>query len=169
MLLESYTPRTWRMQPLHICPPEPYHSENPLQRFVLDWIFVISSLNFSFWSKKEGMPDRYGVEWRSGWAMDDRKVHMGYWSLVAALNRGIPCLVPLRLFKLKTSSSRRWYPNNQSNVLLITSSLSWELDGSCLSTIRQIKRRDAALTWAHSYHARKWLHLVQRMFFNGPL
>ena len=76
------------MQPLHICPPEPYHSGNPLQRFVLDWIFVISSLNFSFWSEKEGTPERYGVEWRSGWATDDRKVHTGYWSLVAALNRG---------------------------------------------------------------------------------
>ena len=73
------------------------------------------------------MPDRYGVEWRSGWAMDDRKVHTGYWSLVAALNRGIfdvPCLILLGLLNLKTSSSRRRYPNYQSNVLLITISLS---------------------------------------------
>jgi hypothetical protein len=61
---------------------------------VLDWIFVISSLNFSFWSEKEGTPERYGVEWRSGWALDDKKIHTGYWSLVAALNRGNPLFFP---------------------------------------------------------------------------
>jgi hypothetical protein len=88
MLVESYTPRTWRTHSLHICPPEPYHPQDPLHPLVLDWMFLISSLNFSFWSEKAGQPECYGVEWRSGWAADDKMVHTGYWSLVAALNRG---------------------------------------------------------------------------------
>jgi len=61
---------------------------------VLDWIFLISSLNFSFWSEKQGSPERYGVEWREGWNSDKRVVHTGYWSLVAALDRGIQSWVP---------------------------------------------------------------------------
>jgi len=89
LLVESYTPRTWRTQPLHICPSEPFNPEDPLNKSVLDWIFLISSLNFSFWSEREGLPDRYGVEWRVGWDSDERMVHTGYWSLVAALNRGM--------------------------------------------------------------------------------
>ncbi|KAG0703753.1 hypothetical protein DFH29DRAFT_803024 [Suillus ampliporus] len=95
---ESYTPRTWRTHPLHICPPEPYDPEDPVTVACLNWIFLISSLNFSFWSEKEGQPDRYGVEWRTSWDSDTRKVHTGYWSLVAALNRaledGIPIIDP---------------------------------------------------------------------------
>jgi hypothetical protein len=54
----------------------------------MDWIFLISSLNFSFWSEHEGTPDRYGVEWREGWEVDETIVHTGYWSLVAAIDRG---------------------------------------------------------------------------------
>ncbi|KAG1842999.1 hypothetical protein DFJ58DRAFT_805240 [Suillus subalutaceus] len=83
---ESYTPRTWRTHPLHICPPEPYDPDDVLTGACLNWIFLISSLNFSFWSEKEGQPDRYGVEWRTSWG------------LVAALNRaleeGIPIIDP---------------------------------------------------------------------------
>lgn len=95
MLVESYTPRTWRTHSLHICPPEPFYPQNSLNEFVLDWMFLIASLNFSFWSEKAGQPDCYGVEWRSGWATDDRMVHTGYWSLVAALNRGIFSPLPV--------------------------------------------------------------------------
>jgi hypothetical protein len=86
---ESYTPRTWRTHPLHILPPEPYDPSDPLTKASLNWIFLISSLNFSFWSEKEGQSDRYGVEWREGWGKEGKKVWTGYWSLVAALNRGI--------------------------------------------------------------------------------
>jgi hypothetical protein len=95
MLSESYTPRVWRTQPLHICPPEPYSPADPLTKRVLDWLFLISSLNFSFWSEKEPEADRYGVEWREGWGLDSREVWTGYWSLVASLNRG--CLIHLTL------------------------------------------------------------------------
>ena len=67
---------------------EPFKPEDPLNKSVLDWIFLISSLNFSFWSELEGKPDRYGVEWFSGWDSNEHKVWTGYWSLVASLNRG---------------------------------------------------------------------------------
>lgn len=85
---ERYTPRTWRTQSLHICPPEPYSPSNPLTTQCLNWIYLISALNFSFWSEKEGSAERYGVEWRKKWDTSERSVHTGYWSLVAALNRG---------------------------------------------------------------------------------
>ncbi|KAH7927819.1 hypothetical protein BV22DRAFT_1031439 [Leucogyrophana mollusca] len=92
---ESYTPRTWRTHPLHICPPEPYSPSDLLTRATLNWIFLISALNFSFWSEKEGKPDRYGVEWREGWSSNQRVVHTGYWSLVAALNRALEEDIPI--------------------------------------------------------------------------
>ncbi|KAG2124249.1 uncharacterized protein EDB93DRAFT_1194322 [Suillus bovinus] len=95
---EPYTPRTWRTHPLHICPPEPYDQDDILTGACLNWIFLISSLNFSFWSEKEGQLDRYGVEWRASWNSQTTTVHTGYWSLVAALNRaleeGIPIIDP---------------------------------------------------------------------------
>lgn len=88
MLSESYTPRTWRTHALHICPPEPYSPSDPITKATLNWIFLISSLNFSFWSERECHIDRYGVEWREGWDSTKRETWTGYWSLVAALNRG---------------------------------------------------------------------------------
>ncbi|KAG9315845.1 hypothetical protein JVU11DRAFT_3494 [Chiua virens] len=88
MCAESYTPRTWRTHPLHICPPEPYSARETLTKECLNWIFLIASLNFSFWSEKHGSAERYGVEWRTGWDAESRTVHTGYWSLVAALESG---------------------------------------------------------------------------------
>ena len=88
LLLESYSPRTWRTHPLHICSTEPYTPTDPLNKTVLNWIFLISALNFSFWSERDGQSDQYGVEWRDGWGSEERKVWTGYWSLVASLNRG---------------------------------------------------------------------------------
>lgn len=90
---ESYTPRTWRTHPLHLCPPEPFKPSDPRTTACLDWIFLISSLNFSFWSEREGHADRFGVDWREGWGMEKRTVHTGYWSLVAAIDRGT-CTYP---------------------------------------------------------------------------
>lgn len=88
LISESYSPRTWRTHALHLCPPEPYDPFSPQTRATLDWVFFISALNFSFWSEKEGTDERYGVEWREGWGSEKRKVHTGYWSLVAAVDRG---------------------------------------------------------------------------------
>ncbi|KAG6831738.1 hypothetical protein H0H87_004007 [Tephrocybe sp. NHM501043] len=87
--VESYTPRTWRTHPLHLLPSDPYIASDPTNKTVLNWIFLISCLNFSFWSEKEGQPDRYGVEWRDKWNSDNKKLWTGYWSLVASLNRAL--------------------------------------------------------------------------------
>ncbi|KAH0831994.1 hypothetical protein J3R83DRAFT_12897 [Lanmaoa asiatica] len=95
MFVESYTPRTWRTHPLHICAPEPYSASDPLTKECLNWIFLISSLNFSFWSERERSSERYGVEWRKGWDTETRTVHTGYWSLVAALNRALEENIPI--------------------------------------------------------------------------
>lgn len=85
---ESYSTRSWRDHALHICPPEPFDLKHPKTRLALDWLFLISSLNFSFWSEFEGTERRYGIEWREGWGSDKTVVHTGYWSLVAAVDRG---------------------------------------------------------------------------------
>ncbi|KAI6124132.1 hypothetical protein EV401DRAFT_2088390 [Pisolithus croceorrhizus] len=95
IVAEQYTPRTWRTQPLHICPPEPYSPSDPLTRQCLNWVFIISALNFSFWSERDGTPERYGVEWRKGWGVEERVVHTGYWSLVAAVNRALGENIPI--------------------------------------------------------------------------
>ncbi|KAI6113410.1 hypothetical protein EDD16DRAFT_1709517 [Pisolithus croceorrhizus] len=95
IVAEQYTPRTWRTQPLHICPPEPFCPSNPLTRQCLNWVFIISALNFSFWSERDGTPERYGVEWRKGWGVEERVVHTGYWSLVAAVNRALGENIPI--------------------------------------------------------------------------
>lgn len=92
---DSYTPRTWRTHPLHVVPPEPYDPAHPFTTTVIDWIFLISALNFSFWSPLEGKKERYGVEWYASWdetkkgAKGRRQVFTGYWSLVASLDRGL--------------------------------------------------------------------------------
>ncbi|KAL1686148.1 hypothetical protein GGG16DRAFT_64815 [Schizophyllum commune] len=98
MLCESYSPRTWRAHPLHIMPDDTKSLHDPANVRVLDWIFLISSLNFSFWSEREGTEARYGVKWQESWTDTRPKVFTGYWSLVAALNRalseGIPIIDP---------------------------------------------------------------------------
>ncbi|EIM81752.1 uncharacterized protein STEHIDRAFT_125253 [Stereum hirsutum FP-91666 SS1] len=95
LISESYSPRTWRTHALHLCPPEPYDPLSPQTRATLDWVFFISALNFSFWSEKEGTDERYGVEWREGWGSEKRKVHTGYWSLVAAVDRALEDGIPI--------------------------------------------------------------------------
>ncbi|KAJ8593930.1 hypothetical protein M405DRAFT_809954 [Rhizopogon salebrosus TDB-379] len=103
---ESYTPRTWRTHPLHICSPEPYDHNHADTFACLNWIFLISSLNFSFWSEKEGQPGKYGVEWRTSWHNKTRKVHTGYWSLLAALNRALEEGIPITDPKFYSSETQ---------------------------------------------------------------
>ncbi|KAI0753368.1 hypothetical protein C8Q80DRAFT_1096903 [Daedaleopsis nitida] len=95
MQREAYVPRTWRTHPLHICPAEPFSWAEPSTHACLNWIFLISSLNFSFWSELEGQEGRYGVEWRQGWNSDRMVVHKGYWSLVAAIDRALEEGIPI--------------------------------------------------------------------------
>ncbi|THH08520.1 hypothetical protein EW146_g8964 [Bondarzewia mesenterica] len=96
MRAESYTPHTWRTHPLHLCPPDPYDPTDSRTRATLDWLFLVSSLNFSFWSELEGRPDRYAVAWRAGWDPDaPRAIYTGYWSLVAAIDRALDEGIPI--------------------------------------------------------------------------
>lgn len=99
MLAEGYNPRTWRTQPLHMLPPEAeeFSWDDPRTSASLDWIFLISSLNFSFWSEKHGS-ERYGVQLRESWTSGDKEgekmeVYTGYCSLLAAINRGLSSLL----------------------------------------------------------------------------
>jgi hypothetical protein len=114
MSKESYTPRTWRTHPLHLLPPETYTSTDSAARATLDWIFMISALNFSFWSELEGTGSQYGVEWWKGWGSSMRKrvVHTGYWSLVAAINKGGRFRYPAD--SSDSHSSQRWRPGYPS-------------------------------------------------------
>ncbi|KAL1945379.1 hypothetical protein VTO73DRAFT_2230 [Trametes versicolor] len=107
MQRESYTPRTWRTHPLHLCPAEPVAWGAPSTRACLDWVFLISSLNFSFWSEREGTRGRYGVEWRAGWDADcPTVVHTGYWSLVAAVDRALEEGIPITDSSFYASETR---------------------------------------------------------------
>ncbi|KAK7690226.1 hypothetical protein QCA50_006879 [Cerrena zonata] len=90
----SYNPRTWRTHSLHVCPPEPYSPMDTRTGEFMNWMFLISALNFSFWSEREGFPDRFGIVWRTGWRSDKYHVHTGYWSLVAAINRALEEGIP---------------------------------------------------------------------------
>lgn len=91
----DYSPGTWRTHPLHLVPPVPYAPSSPRTKETLDWVFLVSALNFSFWSDL-GEDERFGVEWyEDGWHAlegppDQRrtKVWKGYWCLLAAINRG---------------------------------------------------------------------------------
>lgn len=44
--------------------------------YTIDWIFLIDTLNFSFWSDSE----KYTVKYHN-------EIYTGYWSLCAAVNR----------------------------------------------------------------------------------
>lgn len=115
----QYTPRTWRTHPLHMLPPDD-GTLNGVEP-VLNWIFLVSALNFSFWSEL-GDAERYAVEWRAGWASTERERWSGYWSLVAAINRGETPLSSwsFHFLKLKAPSSGRGYTDNRPRILRFT-------------------------------------------------
>lgn len=87
MNAQHYSPSIWAQQPLHP-PPKLLQSQT---KECLDWIFLVSALNFSFWSELEGLPTRYGVIWRKSWndTSGQTKKWEGYYSLLAALNKGM--------------------------------------------------------------------------------
>ncbi|GAA6008813.1 hypothetical protein JCM11491_003792 [Sporobolomyces phaffii] len=90
LVREPYTPSSWSTVALHPVPG--VHSE----RFIVEWVFLVSSLNFSFWSTL-GPDERYGVTYKSacdGKATDgdgdgEGVVWTGYFSLLAALHRAL--------------------------------------------------------------------------------
>jgi len=67
----SYSIQDWKKHPLH---PKTADKE------ALNFIFVMDSLNFSFWTDKD--QDKYQVEF-------DGVTYTGYWALVAAIKRAI--------------------------------------------------------------------------------
>jgi len=95
MLAEGYNPRTWRTNPLHMLPPEAeeFSWDDPRPTASLDWIFLISSPKFSFWSNKCGS-ERYGAQLWESWTSGEKdrvrvEVFTGHCGLVAAINRGL--------------------------------------------------------------------------------
>ncbi|KAG8856447.1 hypothetical protein FRB96_006413 [Tulasnella sp. 330] len=80
----------------------PYDPSNARTKETLDWVFFVSSLNFSFWSQLED-GKRYGVEWyEDGWRALNKpphqrktKVQTGYWSLPAAINKALEHGIPV--------------------------------------------------------------------------
>lgn len=84
LVAAPYTVADWSEVPLH-----PTTALHPPQE-VLDWVWLVSSLNFSFWSDLPA-DQRYGVRWKTGvdgkGTPGEEKVHTGYWSLIAALHR----------------------------------------------------------------------------------
>ncbi|ORY91685.1 hypothetical protein BCR35DRAFT_286654 [Leucosporidium creatinivorum] len=89
LLKKPYTTSDWSLVPLH-----PNPSLLPAAE-LLNLIFTVSSLNFSFWSDLPS-DKRYGVKWKTGVdgketlsaaGVAEEKVHTGYWSLISALHR----------------------------------------------------------------------------------
>ncbi|KAG8900189.1 hypothetical protein FRB99_006189 [Tulasnella sp. 403] len=81
--MQYSTSTTWRSHPLHFLPPTPYDPSHPRTREALDWVFFVSSLNFSFWSEFSE-EERFGIEWG-----DEGTVWTGYWSLLAGIKRAL--------------------------------------------------------------------------------
>ncbi|KII90627.1 hypothetical protein PLICRDRAFT_39203 [Plicaturopsis crispa FD-325 SS-3] len=125
------------LEPSHTVSPDPsLHTGCPNDtRTTLDWLFLVSALNFSFWS---ALPEdtRYGVEWwADGWGVDSingvesceegggegngkgegkgnkggktkTKVWTGYWSLLAAINRALEEGIPITTPSFYASPTR---------------------------------------------------------------
>lgn len=68
---QEYSIQSWKEHPLH---------PKQMNDFTVDWIFVVDTLNFSFWS--ETNEKRFLVRYKE-------ESHSGYWSLCAALNRAL--------------------------------------------------------------------------------
>uniref|UniRef100_A0A663F626 Queuosine 5'-phosphate N-glycosylase/hydrolase n=1 Tax=Aquila chrysaetos chrysaetos TaxID=223781 RepID=A0A663F626_AQUCH len=64
------------------------HELNPqaASEEAVDWVFLVDTLNFSFWSEQE--EQKYLVKYKG-------KTHSGYWSLCAAVNRALDDGIPI--------------------------------------------------------------------------
>jgi hypothetical protein len=78
----SYSTKSWRDHELH----PKMMEEDP--EAAVNFIFTMDLLNFCFWSYK-GEGERYCVEYPIGEEGKEGKRWTGYWSLVAALRRGL--------------------------------------------------------------------------------
>lgn len=89
----------WYSHPLHPSPPPPPPSATEAQRResedgILDWIFLVSVLNFSFWSDVELDGEKVGGKRFGKGIVVERdgerncEWFTGYWSLLACLRGG---------------------------------------------------------------------------------
>ncbi|XP_033647354.1 queuosine salvage protein-like isoform X2 [Asterias rubens] len=82
MVLESlkkneYSIKMWKQHDLH---------PKQMTKETVDWIFVVDTLNFSFWS--ETNDKRFLVDYQG-------EKHSGYWALCAAINRALDEDIPI--------------------------------------------------------------------------
>lgn len=85
---ESFSIKNWKNHELH---------PNKMDPATIDWIFLVDTLNFSFWSadEKNKFSIRYNdTEWT------------GYWSLCAAINRALDNGIPITSANYYASISR---------------------------------------------------------------
>lgn len=78
----AYDIKQWKQHELH---------PNVANNAAVDWIFVVDTLNFSFWTEEADVSKKYIVLYKD-------KHYTGYWALCAAMNRamdeGIPITSP---------------------------------------------------------------------------
>ncbi|KAI5479775.1 hypothetical protein MNV49_002587 [Pseudohyphozyma bogoriensis] len=115
---KPYTAESWSLVPLH-----PDATVRTPQE-IIDWVFLVSALNFSFWSDLPS-DKRYGVQWKAGVdgkCVDEaEKVHTGYWSLIAALHRakeeGVDITNPKVYKELSVESLRKVFRSDQAEEI----------------------------------------------------
>ncbi|XP_038054260.1 queuosine salvage protein-like [Patiria miniata] len=73
----EYSVEAWKQHDLH---------PKLMTKETVDWIFVLDTLNFSFWS--EANDKRFLVDYRGS-------LHSGYWALCAAINRALDENIPI--------------------------------------------------------------------------
>ncbi|RKP09934.1 hypothetical protein THASP1DRAFT_28297 [Thamnocephalis sphaerospora] len=77
---KPYSTADWKRHPLN---------PNTADDAAIDWIFLVDTLNFSFWSDAgEASPDRFAV------VLDGQR-YTGYWSLCACINRALAEGIPV--------------------------------------------------------------------------
>lgn len=85
MQAKHYSTATWASHPLH---------PKLKDRTTVDWIFMVDTLNFSFWSDFDdddtGNPEsqRFTVAY-------NENTYTGYWSLCAAINKALDSGIPI--------------------------------------------------------------------------
>lgn len=123
LLDKPYTTSDWSLVPLH-----PIPSLHPAEELV-NFIFTVSSLNFSFWSDLPS-DQRYGVKWKTGVdgketvdaaGVAEEKVYTGYSCLLSALHRareeGIDVINPRWYATADEEALRRVFRSDQEEEI----------------------------------------------------
>ncbi|KAF2202147.1 hypothetical protein GQ43DRAFT_480112 [Delitschia confertaspora ATCC 74209] len=142
----EYSTKTWSSHELH--PKEKNES-------TVNFIFTMDLLNFSFWSEKSE-EERFSVSWKG-------KKWTGYWSLVAALQRGLEEGLPITtpefwadelecseevLRRVFRSATKEEMPMFEERVKCLREAgrvIEEEFDGSVITLIEDAKNSAAGL------------------------